>query len=84
MFFVEHFYTNRVSTNTEFSHLSPIPYKNRVRVGIGREIGQTEVERAENSTTRAWEGATRARPRARTDAHEGGKTRAEVLPRDTR
>ena len=36
-----------------FPQLSPTSYKNGVRIGIGRKIGKTEVERVENGLTRA-------------------------------
>ena len=48
---VSRFYTNRVSTISEFLHLGPKSHKNVIRIGIGMKIKQIEVERDENWPT---------------------------------
>ena len=42
-----------MSKNIDFPPLDPISYKSRVRIGIGRKIGNTGVERDKNELTRA-------------------------------
>ena len=42
-----------MSKSTDFLQLGPISYKNRVRIRIGKKIGQIEVEQAKNEITRS-------------------------------